>query len=190
MRRYIPIFPLLLITAIVVAACGSSSSGDPTSSAARTSSDVAFAQCMRSHGVPSFPDSPSNGHGVVISASQRAGSGSSMTVNGVSVSAPAFRSAMRTCRKYLPGGGTPTAAQSARARAQALAMSRCMRSHGVPDFPDPHFGTGPGGGPGIRLDGAGLDPNSPAFQHAMKVCAPLFAKGVPVGGQSGGQSGG
>ena len=39
-----------------------------------------------------------------------------------------------------------------------------MRSHGVPNFPDPQFQTGPGGGFGVRINGAGIDPNSPAFQ--------------------------
>ena len=37
-------------------------------------------------------------------------------------------------------------------------MSRCMRSHGVPNFPDPQFQTGPGGGFGVRIGGAGHQP--------------------------------
>jgi hypothetical protein len=78
--------------------------------------------------------------------------------------------------------GASTAAQTAQAKARALAMSRCMRSHGVPNFPDPQFQNGPGGGVGIRLGGAGIDPNSPAFQAAQKACgsilgdAPVTAK--------------
>jgi hypothetical protein len=135
---------------------------------------------MRSHGVPNFPDPGSNARGgLLIQASQRAGSGASMTVNGVSVNAPAFQSAMQTCRKDLPNGGTPSPAQTAKMKAAALAMARCMRSHGVPDFPDPVFQTGPNGGFGIRLGGPRLDKNSPAFQAAQKVCQPLFggAKG-------------
>ena len=100
-----------------------------------------------------------------------------MTVNGVSVSAPAFQSAMRACQKDLPNGGHPTAAQAAQARAAALAMSRCMRSHGVPNFPDPKFQSGPNGGLGIGMDlnGSGINPSSPAFQAAQKACAPKGA---------------
>jgi hypothetical protein len=134
---------------------------------------------MRSHGVPNFPDpSTGSGGGLQIQQSHRAGSGSSLTVNGVSVSSPAFHSAMEACQKVLPNGGHPTAAQTAQARAAALAMSRCMRSHGVPNFPDPTFRSGPGGGVGIGITfgpGSGIDPNSPAFQAAQKACAPKGA---------------
>ncbi|MGO9884120.1 MAG: hypothetical protein ACLPV4_14010, partial [Solirubrobacteraceae bacterium] len=53
--------------AAAVAACGSSS---PSSSAAALkgySQGVTFSECMRSHGVPNFPD-PSAGGGIHISA--------------------------------------------------------------------------------------------------------------------------
>jgi hypothetical protein len=136
---------------------------------------------MRSHGVTDFPDPGSNGRGgLLIQASQRGGSGSSMTVNGVSVSAPAFQAAMQTCHRYLPDGGTPSAAQTARMKAAALAMARCMRSHGVPDFPDPQFQTGSGGGFGVRLGGPGIDKNSPAFEAAQRVCGSIFGGAARV----------
>ncbi len=141
---------------------------------------LAFARCMRASGVPNFPDPGSNGRGgILIQQRDRAGSGPSMTVNGVSVSAPAFQSAMRTCRKYLPNGGKPTVAQSAKLRASALAMSKCMRAHGVPNFPDPTFNGGPGGGLGLRLT-PDVNPNSPAFQAAQKICQPLVGGGAEV----------
>ena len=35
------------------------------------------------------------------------------------------------------GGGTSSATSSASANSQKLALAQCMRSHGVPDFPDP-----------------------------------------------------
>lgn len=108
-----------------------------------------------------------------------------MKVDGVPVNGPAFQAAMRECRSYLPHGGRPTAAQTAKAKAQALAMSRCMRSHGVPNFPDPTFQTGPNGNVGVRLSGAGVDPSSPAFQAAQKACASVggfkLAVGPPAG---------
>jgi hypothetical protein len=157
-----------------LAACGSSAPGN--AAASKAASGIRFAQCMRSHGVPNFPDpSSGSGGGLQIQQSQRSGSGPSLKVNGVSVSSPAFQSAMQTCQKELPNRGHLTAAQTAQARAQALAMSRCMRSHGVPNFPDPTFRTGPGGGGiaiGIHLSpGSGIDPSSPAFQAAQRACA-------------------
>ena len=53
-----------------------------------------------------------------------------------------------------------------------------MRSHGVPNFPDPVLT--PGGGYGYRT--AGIDPNSVAFQGALQAC-----KALPSPWQSTGQ---
>ena len=51
----------------------------------------------------------------------------------------------------------------------ALAFSRCMRAHGIPDFPDPNsqgnfdFAVPKG-------SGSGLDPHNPRFQAANQAC--------------------
>lgn len=161
-----------------VAACGgSSTSGKSGSGSAKRTQMVAFAQCMRTHGVPNFPDPGSNGRGgLEIQQSQRAGGGASMTVNGVSVSSPAFQSAMHGCRSYLPNGGHPPPL-SASQRAAMLRFSQCMRTHGLPNFPDPTFGSN--GGIGLRFEGqAGLNPSSPAFQSAQRACA-AYQKDTP-----------
>jgi hypothetical protein len=48
-----------------------------------------------------------------------------------------------------------------------------MRSHGLPDFPDPSAGGG------IQINvGSGIDPQSPAFQAAQQSCK----KDLPGGG--------
>jgi hypothetical protein len=172
----------LLAAAVGLAACGSSrpntggATTDQGNSAAAQAKALAFSRCMRSHGVPNFPDSPASGGNFKIQV-QSGPNGTN--VNGAAVNGPAFQSAMQTCRSYLPNGGHPSAAQTAKAKAQALAMSRCMRSHGVPNFPDPQFGTGPGGGFGIRIGGAGIDFSSPAFQAAQKACGKIFG-GAPT----------
>jgi hypothetical protein len=157
---------LMAATVLVLAACGSSSSN---SGAAKLDQMVAFAKCMRSHGVPNFPDPGSNGNGgMVIQA--RAGTPQNMTVNGVSVNAPAFQSAMQSCRAKLPGGGHPPPLSAAR-RAAMLKFAQCMRAHGLTNFPDPTFSSN---GPRLRIGpAAGLDPSSPAFQHAQAACGPL-----------------
>jgi hypothetical protein len=176
---------LSLLAAITgLAACGSSGPGTTTAAsnaaasnaaASKQAAGLAFAQCIRAHGVPNFPDPTSNGQGgIQIQQSQRSGSGPTTKVNGVAVNGPAFQAAMQVCRKYLPNGGRPSAAQTAKIQAQALAMSRCMRSHGVPNFPDPQFRSGPDGSVGIRLNGSGIDPSSPQFQAAQKACGSLF----------------
>ena len=61
----------------------------------------------------------------------------------------------------------PSAAQQARAEQQALQFAACMRAHGLANFPDPTFG--PNGA--IKENGSNdIDPNSAAFQAAMKIC--------------------
>jgi hypothetical protein len=125
---------------------------------------VQFAQCMRTHGVANFPDP--NGQGQV-------------QFSGVNPTSPPFEAAQRACAKDAPGGGRHlSAAQQQQAIAQALLFSKCMRSHGITDFPDPQVSSS-GGGVGIRISirggqGSNLDPNNPTFQAAQKACQPLM----------------
>jgi hypothetical protein len=107
--------------------------------------------CMRSHGEPNFPDPDANG---------------AISINGINPDSPAFKHAMEACKKYAPNGGRPPSpAQLAAAQAAALRFSACMRSHGLPNFPDPDFS---GGHVSMRING--IDPQSPTFQAAQKAC--------------------
>lgn len=182
--RYVPgALASAALLAALLAACGSSNGSSTAGAATKQAAGVKFASCMRANGVPSFPDPGSNGAGgIQIQASNRAGSGQSLKINGVAVNAPAFQKAQKACQKDLPNGGRPSAAQLAKFKQQALAMSRCMRSHGVPNFPDPTFGTGPGGGGTVRIGGPGINPQSPAFQRAQRTCGSLVGgfKGAPA----------
>ena len=57
---------------------------------------------------------------------------------------------------------------------ELVAYAQCIRSHGVPDFPDPT--TGPGTDVTFSLHsspGSDLDPNSPILQRAEKACRNL-----------------
>jgi hypothetical protein len=157
---------LALTAAVGIAACGSSSS--TPGAGARPDAMVTFAKCMRANGVPNFPDPGSNGSGAMV-FQQRAGTGASMKVNGVSVNGPAFQSAMQACRSKLPNGGHPPPLTAARKQAM-LRFAQCMRTHGLSNFPDPTFGTGGRVGLAIR-GGSGIDPNSPAFRQAQVACA-------------------
>lgn len=130
-----------------------------------------FSACMRSHGVRNFPDPSSSG---ALTFNAR---------NGVDPNSPQFQAAQRACRKYLPNGGNPPSpAEQARMQAQALQFSACMRSHGVPTFPDPQFSQG---SVGIKIDKDSVNPNSPQFQAAQKACEkylPGLKKGTAGGG--------
>ena len=155
-------------------AAGPSASGSSGPSLAlKIGNGRQFSACMRSHGEPNFPD-PGNGGGIQV------GPGS-----GVDPSSPKFQAAQRACQKLLPNGGQPSPQQRAKMQAALLAFSACMRSHGVPDFPDPTFPTGGGaemkvgGGPG-----SDLNPNSPRFQAAQTACQGKLPGNVKVGARS------
>jgi hypothetical protein len=117
----------------------------------------AFSACMRSHGVHNFPDPDAQG-GLTIDST-----------SGIDPSSPQFQAAQRACQKLLPGGGRPPSpAEQAKMQAWALRFSACMRSHGVPNFPDPTFR---GGAVEIKIDArSGVDPRSPTFRAAQQAC--------------------
>lgn len=61
-----------------------------------------------------------------------------------------------------------------------LAFSRCMRSHGVTNFPDPT----PGKGISLRITpNSGISPFSPTFKAAQASCHKLLPGGGPVSGK-------
>jgi hypothetical protein len=154
----------LLAVAVILAGCGGSSpsaTGQAAASSVPSSTQIrqqtiAFASCMRSHGVPGYPDprvtsSPGQVHVRI-------------TPGGANPNSPAFKSADAACHHLLPYGGAPQAGHSAQARAQEVKFADCMRAHGVPNFPDP------------SRDGAfdlpsGVDQQAPRFKQAEQACA-------------------
>jgi hypothetical protein len=128
-------------------------------------SPLAYAQCMRAHGVPDFPD-PNGQGGFTFQGGQEGDLGPD---------SPAFQQANQDCQQITPVSGVghgPSPAQIAHAQTQALKFSECMRSHGVADFPDPVFHSG-GGGISISIKGgpgSDLTPNAPTFQAAQQAC--------------------
>jgi len=151
-----------LTSAVAVAACGSSSNA---SKSAHASPFLAFSDCMRSDGVPNFPD-PSPGGGIHLSS-------------GIDPGAPAFEAAQAKCQKLMPGGGPGAQHPSAQAEAQTLKVSECMRQHGVSGFPDPTLKP-PSNPTGYSIveDRGGvvlaipstIDPGSPVLKQAATAC--------------------
>jgi hypothetical protein len=150
-------------TSTTVAAGTAASPGGPSNLQQAYEAQLAYAECMRSHGEPSYPDPTLTAHSL------------SQSTKGVDTSTPQFLSASTACKKLIPNGGPPSQAQIEKMVASALKHSECMRAHGVPNFPDPVVGDG---GVSIRIGGPGLDPSSPQFQNAQKVCQKL----APLGG--------
>jgi hypothetical protein len=160
--------PVVLMLALGFVACGASGtpSGTTTNATSGSSAQFALAQCMRSHGVPNFPDPRTgpNGGGEGFSIIATPGS-STVTIDGTRFAGSAFESAVKTCKLFGGGSGPPpvTAAEKRR----AVAFAECMRKHGVPDFPDPTFPAAGGIG---QSGGAAIKRNSPAVQAAVAVC--------------------
>jgi hypothetical protein len=121
---------------------------------------VKYAGCMRTHGVVNFPD-PTSGGDFLFHSGKLNGS------SGVNPNSAQFVSANKACQHLLPNGGQPTAAETQHIVAQTLKLAQCMRSHGVPNFPDP---TVSNGNVSIRFGGAGNDPRSPQFRAANNAC--------------------
>jgi hypothetical protein len=164
-----------LAVAALATGCGSGSS--KATAAASTSQSryrqlVSFSECMRTHGVPNFPDPVQNANG-----------GAGLEIRGdpgtgLDPRSPAFQSAQQACKKLLPNGGTPRQL-TAGDKQQFLKFAACMRTHGVPNFPDPTFS---GGGARIKIGGSGVSPSSPAFKSAQQSCRPYSPFKGGIGG--------
>ena len=157
--------------ALLAAACGSSpsstgSGGSPNAGGSATSpSAVAWIQCVRSHGVPDFPGPDSSGQIPKIASGQQVG-----------VSDSQFNAAQTACQSLWPYQA-PTQAQQQQQLADDLKFAQCMRSHGVPDFPDP---TTVPTGRGIRHQHQqdGIDPRSPQILAKARVCQHVLPAGA------------
>jgi hypothetical protein len=150
----------LACLALLAAACSSaagSGTGAGSAGGSARHSELAYSQCMRAHGITHFPDPNAQGD-----ISLNAGPGT-----GLDPSSPQFKAADNACKSLLPPRRAMSPAQQAAARAQALKYSRCMRAHGISDFPDPDSH----GGIALKPSpGGDLDPNNPLYQAADKAC--------------------
>jgi hypothetical protein len=178
----LPAAAAALALAIVLAACGSSTSGGADSNLSQTnqsqihSESLRFARCMRADGVPNFPDPPGNGSYGVKSFAQQS-NGRTMSINGVPVSAPAFRVAMAKCNQYLPQPPAPKTFQLAKVRALMVTWAKCIRSHGLPHFGDPTITAD-----GRRIMHGQFNIGSPAYYTARQACDPQLNRSMTAAG--------
>jgi hypothetical protein len=156
--------------ALLAAGCGGGGSGSPgiatvassTTRGATTiqNGPVAFARCMRAHGVPDFPDPDSAGE---IPKRQ---------VVAANKNDPRFDAADNACIGLLPNRSLAPqeSAQQRRTRlADELSFARCMRSHGLGRFPDP---SAQGELTVAMVQAQGIDVHSPAVLHVVQTCLP------------------
>jgi hypothetical protein len=174
-----------LLTVPAAACNGGASSGSsgPSSSAegSSSSSAVGYSHCMRSHGVPNFPDPDSSGQLPKGDA------------QGFGVSSSELQAARQGCRQLLPNNGGAVNAgsiqqcMSAGDCPQPLVQqvlteernfARCMRAHGVPNWPDPTIDSQ--GRPvfAVSISKDGFDPYSPQIWAKGNACSRLMP-GLP-----------
>jgi hypothetical protein len=179
-------------SALLAAGCGGSSgsgvaqvpstktstSSSSSSSGSSSGDPAAYSACMRKNGVPNFPDPDSQGRFRITGGQTATG-----RKFGLDPDSPKFKRAQQACRRLQPNGGKPDPQQAAKDREQALEFSQCMRSHGVPKFPDPTFEAN--GGVSWKIPArSGFDEDSPQFQAAQKACRKL-EPGAPATDEQG-----
>jgi hypothetical protein len=146
---------------------GTTSTGLPTPGP--NASGLPFARCMRANGVPNFPD-PLPGRGLLFNAGE------------VNPAAPAVKAAQAKCQRLLPISSLRPGKQthpSAQTLAKLVRIARCMRDHGVPQFPDPTTSI-PSSLTGFQeitdFDGvvlrfpATVNLQAPAYRQALAAC--------------------
>jgi hypothetical protein len=165
LRAHATVGTLIAAGALVAGCGGGSNPGVANVSASRASSShssstydqaLAYARCVRSHGVPLWPDPDSSGRF----------DKSKLRPRQLGVSVAKAGTAQHACRKLLP---TPSTAESPQDLAQALRFSQCMRAHGSTNFPDPESNGA------IRIPHA--IENSPMYLAALNFC--IHRYGVP-----------
>ncbi len=178
----------LIVIGAAIAACGGPSThgvatGSATTITARPPAGgrtqvtglLPYASCMRSNGVPNFPD-PAGSGGIpkegVISAER-------------AVSNSQVEAAQNDCRLLLPAGGSLSGQANQPVTAQDqedyLKAAGCMRSHGISNFPDPTFSNGT-----VRFnEPSGIDTQSTQFTRAAVTCRKLIPAGLPYSGSAG-----
>ncbi len=160
---------------------GSGGSSNPGGSSSSPSA-VAFSACMRSHGVPNFPDPNAGGRPLEVDAQQ------------LGVSDGLYQVAEQTCLPLLPTSGSlkqlthqcllyGDCPQTLVEHLMTLerTYAECMRSNGVPNWLDPSISP-KGGRPVFDLGGAGIDPQStdaPLFMSKDRECRRLIGGSVP-----------
>jgi hypothetical protein len=162
MKRTVAIAAMLGI-AVLAAGCGGLNDSGSAGSGSTKAQFLAYSRCMRSHGVSDFPD-PTTPGGGGVAFSINGGPGSDLNPTN-----PTYKSANEACRPLLSVG--VQAATPPRPKiAEEVRWARCMRSHGVPSFPDPNNQG--------AFDSAKFNDATPAFHTASKACASLQPTGA------------
>jgi hypothetical protein len=149
----------------------SSASDSSTGDSSQGSGLLAYTSCMRSHGVPSFPD-PSSTGAIPKETGQQLG-----------VSQSQLQTASNDCQHLIPAGenlgGQHIQTITTQQQQDYLNASACMRSHGITSFPEPSF---QGGQVEFPMLEHLVDLSSPQFKQAYDICKKDIPPGLPGNG--------
>lgn len=181
----------LVLLGLALTACGSNEASPPVAHvarssstaipAARTNAALVATRCLRQHGLPGLPDP------VVVSSGPAKGQ--------IALDKPALATypssvvdrATTACSAALAAlSGGRDAAPSTQELQDLLAFARCVRNHGVPNFPDPNSQGG------FNLAGTGINSHelSQAELAAARTCLPAAHGQVHIPIQGSGTSNG
>jgi hypothetical protein len=154
--------------ALLTSACGgsSSSTAGPLSLSGVTDQALAYAKCMRAHGISNFPDPTVQDNAK--------GKGVGFSITGIDRNSAQFVSASKLCQRQT-GFGHISAAQLQAGMNAMLKYAECMRSHGIANFPDPIENSHQ---IGFNI-GTGIDQTSARFKAASKACVGFLPGGGP-----------
>jgi hypothetical protein len=170
-----------LIAAVILALLGAACSGSPSAAGSGGSSNagrsansqigIDYAHCMRAHGVPKYPD-PGSGNELASGLPK-------VSPQQLEVSSSQYQAARNGCAHLLPNGGQMTQSQSQRDLNAMLRYARCMRSRGLPNWPDPSYDSAAGWGFNL-VHVHGFDPNSTQTENKMNECDRMLPPGIGV----------
>jgi hypothetical protein len=134
-------------------------SSTTSAASAQLATALAFARCMRSHGVSNFPDPGPQGQFPPFHSDSAASKRASLSANDA-------------CKSLRRSGGIGTPQDRQKKFAFALKVARCLRVHGFPSFPDPTSSS--------QSMPPGIDPNSSQFQTAEMNCEQQARKALDL----------
>lgn len=156
------------MVAVILSGCGGSG-GSPSAASSTSGAQLAsllhqIGVCIRSHGLPDFPDPVVNGE-----------TGQVQLASGANTPSQQVLTACQSLISQLPPSATQgNSSIPASEMAQYRAYAACMRQHGLPGWPDPN----PDGTFTLTGTLSGASARSGAYRSQMNACK----KYVPAAG--------
>jgi hypothetical protein len=141
---------------------GSTSTGTGSASSAYISDKLGLARCLRTHGLPNYPDPNAAGQEPPNSKQL--------------IRTPQGQAAVSACSYLSNRIHNDVAAQNQAVLAEYVRFAQCMRSHGLPNFP------GPVNAEGrvefvLSVSRDGFDPHSPQVLAKARECESVLPPG-------------